>query len=213
MNLEQQIEAVLFWKGEAVTIAWLAKSLGVSAEEIAAGLSALEASLGERGIRLVRFEDEVALTTAPKASELIEKLTREELSRDLGKAGLETLSIILYRGPIARRDIDYIRGVNSQFVVRNLLVRGLVERVPNPKDERSFLYKPTMDLLQHLGLEKLEMLPEFEKVRAEIEAWNAARQDESQKESSSELHGTPAEPERSDAGPSAEFSGESESES
>jgi len=177
MELEQQIEAVLFWKGEAVTLAWLAKAVGASAEDAAAALGRLEASLGNRGIRVVRFEDEVALTTAPKASELIEKLTRDELSRDLGKAGLETLSIILYRGPISRRDIDYIRGVNSQFVVRNLLVRGLIEKISNPNDERSFLYKPTLELLSHLGVEKLELLPEFEKVRAELEQWKQAKED------------------------------------
>ncbi len=171
MQLEQHIEAILFWKGESVTIAWLAKALGATPEETEAGLGALETSLAQRGIRLIRFENEVALTTAAKLSPLIEKLTREELVRDLGRAGLETLSIILYRGPIARRDIDFIRGVNSQFIVRNLLVRGLIERVANPEDERSFLYKPTLDLLSHLGLEKLELLPEYEKVRAELEEW------------------------------------------
>ena len=171
MNIEQQIEAVLFWKGESVTVAWLSKAIGATVEEISAGLSALEQSLSVRGIRLIRFEDEVALTTTAKASPLIEKLTKEELVRDLGKAGLETLSIILYRGPVARREIDYIRGVNSQFILRNLIVRGLVEKVPNPADERSFLYKPTLELLAHLGVEKIDLLPEYQKVREEIETW------------------------------------------
>ena len=81
--------------------------------------------------------------------------------KDLGKAGLETLSIILYRGPATRRDIDYIRGVNSQFILRNLLIRGLVEKIQNPDDQRTFFYKPTFQLLSYLGIGKLEDLPEY----------------------------------------------------
>ena len=180
-QIEQQLESVLFWKGESATIAWLSKAVGVPKEEVEAGLKSLEASLAGRGIHLIRFEDEVGLTTAPKASELIEKLTKEELVRDLGKAGLETLSIILYRGPVARREIDYIRGVNSQFILRNLVVRGLVEKTPNPEDERSFLYKPTLDLLSHLGVGSIELLPEYAKVREEIEAWKKASDDAEKK--------------------------------
>ena len=131
------------------------------------------------------------LGTSKELSSLIEKLTRDELNRDLGKAGLETLSIILYQGPITRAEIDYIRGVNSQFVVRNLLVRGLIERVDNPKDARSFLYKTTLDLLSLLGVSKIEDLPEYANIRAEIEAFRSDRSKEQQPQVS-EL--TPEEP-------------------
>ena len=107
-------------------------------------------------------------------SSLIEKLTKEELMKDLGKAGLETLSIILYQGPLPRAEIDYIRGVNSQFILRNMLIRGLIEKVENPADRRSFLYKPTMQLLAHLGLSSTSSLPDFDVVRKNIEAFKAA---------------------------------------
>jgi segregation and condensation protein B len=139
----------------------------------------LEAVLKGRGLTLVQTDEEVMLGTAKELSPLIEKLTKDELSRDLGKAGLETLSIILYQGPITRAEIDYIRGVNSQFIVRNLLIRGLVERVENPKDARSFLYKTTLELLSHLGISKIEDLPEYEAVRKEIESFkeNAVNND------------------------------------
>ncbi|HTK33469.1 MAG TPA: SMC-Scp complex subunit ScpB [Candidatus Paceibacterota bacterium] len=170
-NLPQQLEAILFWKAEPVTFKKLAQLLEVTEEQIKAGLIELEKNLQGRGISLVQTDTEVMLGTAKELSPLIEKLTKEELTRDLGKAGLETLSIILYQGPISRADIDYIRGVNSQFIIRNLLIRGLVERVDNPKDARSFLYKTTLDLLAHLGISKIEELPEYEKVRADIEAF------------------------------------------
>ncbi len=128
----------------------------------------LETKLHDRGIRLLIHEDEITLGTASKVDPIIEKLTKEELSRDLGKAGLETLSIIAYRGPVSRRDIDYIRGVNSAFIVRNLLIRGLIEKVPSEKDERKFLYKPTLELLSYLGIQKMTDLPEYERVQSEI---------------------------------------------
>ncbi len=168
MNLEAKIESVLFWKGEPMPVKKLAKILNVSEEEIAAGLEKLDKILEGRGVELVRKEDEVMLGTRAEIGPLIETLTKEELVKDLGKAGLETLAIIIYRAPVARRDIDYIRGVNSQFIVRNLLVRGLIEKVQNPEDQRSFYYKPTFELLSYLGVGALEKLPEYETMRKEL---------------------------------------------
>jgi len=169
--LSSQLEAILFWKAEPVPIKKLASLLNVDVKIIKAGLAELEKNLTGRGLTLVHGEGEVMLGTAKEHSALIEQLTKDELSRDLGKAGLETLSIVLYQGPISRSDIDYIRGVNSQFILRNLLIRGLVERVDNPKDARSFLYQATVSLLSHLGLSRREDLPEFTKIRSEIDSF------------------------------------------
>ena len=166
-----KIEAILFWKAEPMAVKKLASILNTDVTSIKKSLLVLEEKLQGRGVTLIQTEDEVTLGTAKEFSGLIEQLTKEELSRDLGKAGLETLSIILYQGPTSRADIDYIRGVNSQFILRTLLIRGLVERVENPKDARSFLYKPTLDLLAHLGVSKIDELPEIKRVQADIEAF------------------------------------------
>jgi len=107
-----------------------------------AALKNLETSLSDRGIVLVTKEDEVTLGTAKDTSELIEKLTKDELVRDLGKAGLETLSIIIYQGPISRAEIDYIRGVQSNFILRNLMIRGLVEKIQILKISEVFYTNP-----------------------------------------------------------------------
>ncbi len=131
----------------------------------------LKEKLSDRGIGLIRKEDEVMLGTVSEMSDLIEEIRKEELTKDLGKAGAETLSIVLYKGPITRAEIDYIRGVNSTFILRNLLIRGLVEKVPNPKDQRSFLYKPTLELLSYLGISGIEELPEFDTVQSEIKTF------------------------------------------
>lgn len=178
MNLSQKIEAILFWKAEPVAIKKLASMLGEKPEAVEQALNDLENNLKGRGITIIRTDEDVVLGTAKEMSPIIEKLTKEELVRDLGKAGLETLSIILYQGPITRAEVDYIRGVNSQFILRALLVRGLVERVDNPKDQRSFMYRATTDLLAHLGLSRVSELPEYESVRKDIENFKSVNNDE-----------------------------------
>lgn len=168
MNLEAKIEAILFYKAEAVTVEQLAKWLVLSTEEVETGLTNLANNLAERGIRLIRESNEVILGTASEASSLIEEITKEELAKDLGKAALETLTIIIYEGPISRTEIDYIRGVNSSFILRHLLVRGLIEREIDRKDARRFVYRPTLDLCRHLGVEKKEDLPEYETIKKQM---------------------------------------------
>jgi segregation and condensation protein B len=174
MDLSKKIEAILFWKAEPVSVKKLAALLNSSEGAVREGLAQLENDLKNRGLALVQTDEEVMLGTAKELSPLIEQLTKEELTRDLGKAGIETLSIILYQGPISRSEIDYIRGVNSQFIVRNLLIRGLIERVENPNDARVFLYKTTLELLATLGISKIQELPEYEQVRKDIEAFKSA---------------------------------------
>jgi chromosome segregation and condensation protein ScpB len=78
------------------------------------------------------------------------------------------LAIALYRGASTRSEIDRIRGVNSTTALRNLLLRGLFDRIPNPKDERQHLYRATTAALAHLGFSRVEDIPDYEKTREEI---------------------------------------------
>ncbi|MBI2617904.1 SMC-Scp complex subunit ScpB [Candidatus Kaiserbacteria bacterium] len=167
-DITAQIEAILFFKNEPVTRKWLGTALGAPLAEIDNGLISLKEKLNGRGVLLLEKDDEVALRTAPDYSPLLQRIRKEELSKDLGKAGLETLSIVLYRGPVTRGEIDFIRGVNSTFIIRSLLVRGLVERIPNPKDMRGFLYRPTVELFSFLGISAIDELPEYKEVREEM---------------------------------------------
>lgn len=171
--IEQQIEAYLFFKGEPVTIKEIAKDLKVTHEEVVSAIEKLEEqhTNEKRGIVVVQYDGVITLGTHPDTSDVITQLTKEELQRDLGKSALETLTIILYQGPITRSKIDHIRGVNSNFILRNLLMRGLVSRVPDPSDERSFVYTPSLDLLTHLGVTKIEELPDFESVGTTLKSF------------------------------------------
>jgi len=127
-------------------------------------------------VQLSMTETEVQLVTAPELDELIEGVRKDELKRDIGKAGAETLAIVLYKGPISRVEIDRIRGVNSAFILRNLMIRGLVERGTEGKSH-TFSLTPT--LLAHLGVTHktelsnyatvLDQLEKFEQEQAETE--------------------------------------------
>lgn len=169
MKLSTKIESILFFKGEAVSVKQLSGFLDVEEKEVIDALMELKNDLQGRGIRLVTNEGRVMLGTSPEMHETIESMKKEELSKELGKASLETLSIVLYKSPVRKADIDYIRGVNSASILRNLLVRGLIERSSDESNQRSFSYVPTLELLSYLGISDLKELPEYEKVRNEVE--------------------------------------------
>lgn len=168
MDLMAKIEGLLFFRGEPTSYKKLGSALDESEENVRTAIQKLRENLKSRGLTIIEKDDEVMLGTNPELGSVIEKIVKEELHKDLGRAGLETLSVILYLGPIARSRIDYIRGVSSTFIIRNLLVRGLIERVENPGDRRSFLYKPTFELLSYLGIKNVSELPEYDSAREEL---------------------------------------------
>lgn len=177
-SLERKIESILFFKNEPVSFRALAKLLEAQEEEVREAVAGLQEFYKNRGIVLITDGEEASFGTSPEESALIESVQKEEFSRELGRAGLETLAIVLYKGPISRREIDYIRGVNSGFILRNLLVRGLVERTESAAGERSFSYKPTLKLLEHLGITQIRDLPEYATAFKKIEEFVALEDQE-----------------------------------
>ncbi len=181
-NLASALESALFYQSEPVSVKTLAALTGAKSGEVSLALAALQEEYRERGIVLVTDGELWSFGTSPANAPLIEKLQKEEVSRELGRAGLETLAVILYRGPISRREIDQIRGVNSGFVLRNLLIRGLVERTdPSTSSgqgvpDRSFTYKPTLKLFEHLGVANKESLPEYATAWQSLEAFVKAEE-------------------------------------
>jgi segregation and condensation protein B len=170
MNLKNKIESYLFFKGEPVSVKSLAKVFDVGEEELQNALEELKESLSGRGVVLMQLDgDKVTLGTHPEMSEFFKELRKEELSKDLSKASLETLSIILYKEGVSRADIDYIRGVNSSFILRNLSVRGLIERELDKSDSRKYVYKPSFELLSFMGVTERKELPRFEEVQQKLQ--------------------------------------------
>ena len=181
LSISARIEALLFYKGDAVSVHFLIETLKLSDHEVREGLHLLEKDLTDRGTKLLWNDDEVMLGTTPAMGPLIESLIKEELSKDLGKAGLETLAIVLYRGPVARSEVNYIRGVNSNYILRSLLVRGLIEK-DESSSTRSTVYRPTFELLSYLGVSKVEDLPEYQNSRSTVKAFEAEQKNNDNEE-------------------------------
>ena len=180
-QLQNQIEAILFYKSEPITLKDLSRLLDTDEKTVDQAIRGLEQSLKNRGLTLVVSGDEYSLTTAPSVSAMIEKLVKDELNRDLSQASLEVLSIVAYRGLVSRKEIEYIRGVNSSFSLRALVMRGLIDREVSRLDERIFLYKPTHDLLLHLGISSINELPEWQAIQDEIKKMNMSGEAQSEK--------------------------------
>lgn len=164
IKLKSIIESVLFLSGEPVKFSKISKVTGVETCEIENAVMVLqnEYASGERGMAIVKKEDAVQMVTSPENSQAISELIKSEIQENLSRAGLEVLAIVAYRGPMGRIDIEAIRGVNCSFTLRALLMRGLLERVDNPNDSRSYLYKVSFDFLKKLGLENIAQLPDYE---------------------------------------------------
>lgn len=174
-TLSTQLEALLFFKGEPMKKSALLKALQTNGEALSEAIDALRESLTDRGITLVEDGDTIALGTAPEVHTLIESVRRDELEGPLGKAGLETLAIIMYQGPVSRADIEYVRGVNCSSILRSLTTRGLIERKENPRDKRGYRYQSCAALPAHLGITAVEHMPEYDALRAQVAAVLQAR--------------------------------------
>jgi len=186
-NFEQklaELEALLFIHGEPLANKKAEKILELSKEDLESLVSELDKRLEAegRGLTLVRDGEKLQFATKPQFAKLVEGFVKEEMSEDLTPATLEVLSIIAYLSPVTRSEIDYRRGVNSSFTLRNLMLRGLIERFPDPARPSSLLYRPTFEFFRHLGVKGKEELPDFEKFRAALTISQPDEQQEQQKE-------------------------------
>lgn len=154
------VESLLFVAPEPVKLSNLADALDETPERIEEALADMLATQALRGVRIQRQNSRIQLVTAPESAAAIERFLGLELTTKLSPAAMETLAIIAYRQPVTRAQIDELRGVASDGVLRTLVHRGLVE--PGERLEqagRPFQFRTTFDFLQHFGLQSLEDLP------------------------------------------------------
>jgi segregation and condensation protein B len=151
-----------------LTIRRLVELTKVSTEDIEAALTALEQKLSapESGMQLMRHNGTAQLVTSPDVSAVVTEYLKEEQAGELTRAALETLTIIAYRGPISKIQLDTIRGVNCALIIRNLLIKGLVE-AKNHKDRAQSTFQVTPDFIRHLGLTSVTELPDYERLHSD----------------------------------------------
>lgn len=158
------IESLIFVSGDPVKISKIVKIINTSKEEIIEVINELEKdySKDDRGLVLLVKDEEIQLVSKPKNAAYIEQMVKGELQDSLSNAALEVLSIVAYKGPISKTEIEAIRGVNCSYTIRNILMRGLIERIDNPKDQRGYLYAISFEFLKKLGISKVENLPQYD---------------------------------------------------
>jgi segregation and condensation protein B len=159
-----RVEALLFVAAGSVTPSQLGAALGLPLRVIEQNIEILEHRLesvsNPRGLRLQRHHGRIQLTTSPDMAEDVERFLGLEISNKLSRAALETLAIIAYQQPVTRPEIDAVRGVSSDGVLKSLLSKGLVQEIGRAeRPGRPILYTTTSDFLSHFGLNSLEELP------------------------------------------------------
>ena len=173
------LEALLFIYGEPLSFKKIAAVLNIPEGDIGVLVEEMKKRLEEaaRGLQLISDRDKVQLATKPEFNNILEEFVKEELTEELSPASLEALAIVAYLGPISRAKIEYLRGVNSMVILRSLMMRGLVERFPDPEHASSYLYQPTFDLMKHLGVAERGHLPEYTKFQELLKVFEKQSQE------------------------------------
>lgn len=167
-NLNLILESLLFTAGRPLKAKDFSKVLEMEETVVKEALIKMVADKKDLGIILLESSEGFQLVTNSKFSTQVKNFLNTELREKLTDATVEVLAIIAYRQPISKAEIEAIRGVNSQYSLRNLLMRGMIEKVANPNDARSVMYQTTTEFLMHMGLTTAKELPEFEKLVEQI---------------------------------------------
>lgn len=157
----EKIITILYISGESMSINGIAELLKVEVKDIEECLPTIENKIKETGLLLLRNKDDISIVTNPSQSQLVGDFWKEELKGDLTPATLQVISIIAYLGNPTRQTISYIRGVQSSQSIRTLSVRGLIKRDAE-------ICSLTTEALKHLGITKVEELPQYESIRNEL---------------------------------------------
>lgn len=163
-NVLGKIEAVLFVAGRPLSYKALAQSADCKPEEAAQAVAELNKRYEAQasGIRCVVASEKVQLYSASEYDELVATFLQAEEKTELSKPSIETLTIIAYRGPISKEELEHIRGINCSLILRNLLIRGLVQ---DSEKGGAKYYEVTHDFISNLGCSSVEELPDYEALR------------------------------------------------
>jgi segregation and condensation protein B len=165
MSLKSQLESLLFVAVRPIAVKDLALSAQAKTKEVEDALVELAADYQTRngGLALIKNNGQYQITTAAENASLVQEFLKDETTGELSQPSLEALTIIAYRGPIAKLELDRIRGVNCALIIRNLLLRGLIEE-KHDKVKDEYYYTVTHDFIRFLGLTAVTDLPDYDKL-------------------------------------------------
>lgn len=160
--LQTKIEAILFAIAKPIAIAQLSKQLNMSLEVTSEAIEAIKEKFNkkESGIHVLEVDGKVQLVSNTDVGEDVAVFLKKEASGPLTRPSLETLAVIAYRGPVTKPEIEQIRGVNCSLILRNLLIRGLIEEKEDATRLQN-VYTASPDFLRELGIDSLNDLSEY----------------------------------------------------
>ena len=165
MTIEPRIEALLFASAKPLSFKKLSELLGVSVADIQEGVGALKERLSaSSGLQIQTNDQLVELATKPEHADVVSKVAKDEQAGELSRASLETLTILAYCGPMTRPELEQIRGIQSSMIIRNLMLRGLIEEAEEERLGQQ-VYRVTFDFLNHLGIASVDQLPDYAVLR------------------------------------------------
>jgi len=164
-NLKSQLESLLFISAKPMSAKQMAGIVGKKEKEVKEAAEGLveEYKDSDRGIQIIKDGSKFQMVSSPENSAVVKEFIKDETSGELTRPSLEALTIIAYRGPIAKTDLDRIRGVNCSLILKNLLLRGLVE-AKQDKQKKETYYTVTFDFIRFLGINSVEELPDYERL-------------------------------------------------
>lgn len=182
-QLAQTIESLLLVEPKGFTFKRLAGLTQASADEITQAVADLAQRFTDTqsGLRLVQDGNQVQLTTGPESAATIQTYVKDETSGELTRPSLETLTIIAYRGPIPKSELELIRGINCSMILRNLLIRGLIREEAQEATGES-MYSVTVEFLRLLGVSTTKELPEFDQLNKNVDLQTLLGESEQEKD-------------------------------
>lgn len=158
-----KLEAILFAVAKPVAVSQLKKQLGVSDEVLEQAIEDIKArwNTGESGVHLLEHSGQLQFVTNSDFAEEVAVFLKKEASGPLTRPALETLAVIAYQGPVTKPEIEQVRGVNCALILRNLLIRGLIEQMQD-KQRLQPAYLVSAEFLRELGALRTEELPEYD---------------------------------------------------
>ncbi len=163
--MPQKIIQILLYEGGSLKKEEIAKILGTEKQEIESNILEVQNLLAVLDLKLIQNATSLEISLSEEINSLINKQKIEELKSDLSESALQTLGVILYRNKTTKAEIDFVRGVDSGRSIKNLLMRGIVEKI---EEKNKKYYTPTTETLRYLNLENIEQIPEYEEVSGKL---------------------------------------------
>jgi len=163
--MPQKIIQILLYEGGSMKKEDLAKFLNIDKKEIEENISEMENLLSNLKLKLIKNQTSLEISLSDEINSLINKNKIEELKTELSESALQTLAVVIYRNKATKAEIDFVRGVDSGRSIKNLLTRGIIEKL---EEKNKKYYIPTTETLRYLNIENIENIQDYQEISQKL---------------------------------------------